>query len=265
MFAHVAVTAVLGKTSHDEVAHAGETGKRFRLRAESLSQAAHFCLTASENGSAGIVTNLELAARFEAVKYAGSNGNDVFDGTAKFHADDISRSIDAEVRATHRPLHNLRRFFVHASSDNGRKHVAAHFFGMRRTAKGNHLVFGQPRDLFENDFAHELVRAFENSLRSADDNRFLALFRSPGAEICSNTTHKLRRHDNQDHIAAVQCGMHVGCIFEICRENNAREFILVLVFRRKQIYFCLRVRPKSQFVLVFVNNLAKRKSPATGT
>ena len=143
--------------------------------------------------------------------------------------------------------------------------MAAHFFGVRRTAKGNHLVFGQPRNLFEDDVAHELVRAFENTLRGADDDRFLALCRSPGAKICSNACHKLRRNDDKDHVAAFESCMHIGRVLKISRENNARELVLVLVFGGEKIYFCLGIGPKSEFVLVFVNNLTEGQTPATGT
>ena len=143
--------------------------------------------------------------------------------------------------------------------------MAAHFFGVGRTTKSNHLVFGKPRHLFEDNFAHELVCAFENALRSANNDWFLALFWSPRAKICGNASHKLRRNHNKNHITAVQCGMHIGRVLKISRENNARELVLVLVLRRKQIDFCLRIGPKSKFVLVFVNNLAKRKTPAAST
>ena len=256
---------MLGEARHNEVAHASEACKCFGFCTESLAQAAHFGLATREDGSAGIVTDLELAGSFEAIEHTRSNCNHVLHGTTEFNTNNIRRSIDAEVRAAHSLLHDLCGVFVHASSNNGGQHVAAHFFGVRRTAKGNHLVFGQPWNLFEDDFAHKLVRAFENTLRGADDNRFLALCRGPRAKICGNASHKLRRNDDKDHIAAFESGVHIGRVLKISRENNAREFVLVLVFSGKKVYFCLRIGPKSEFVLVFVNNLTEGQAPATGT
>ena len=166
--------------------------------------------------------------------------------------------------------------------------MAADFFGMRRPAKGDHLVFGEPRHVREQHFAHQLVRTFENALGGTDNNRLLALGRGPLAQILGDTAHELGRHHDKHHLAAFEGGVHVGRVLEIRRKNHAGEFvlvlmfcrkqvhfglrirpernvILVLVFRRKQVYFGLRVCPEGHVTLVFIHHLTKSQAPSTCT
>ena len=265
VFTHIAVAAVLREAGHDKVAHAGEARKRFGLCTESLAQSAHFGLATGKEGSTRVVANLVLAARLEPVEHARGNCNHVLHGTAEFHAHDVGRTVNAQVRAAHHLLHELRGFLVHAGGHNRGKNMAAHFFGMRRPAEGDHLVVSKPRHVREQHFAHQLVRAFENALGSADNDGLLALRRSPLAQVLRNTAHKLARHHDKHHVTAVEGCIHVSRILEIRREDYAGELVLVLMFRRKQIDFGLRVCPERNFALIFIDHLTESQAPTTST
>ena len=129
--ADAAIARQASGAGEHEVAEAGESGHGFGAASAGDDQAGHFGKAAGDEGGDGVV------AEAEAVADSGGDGDDVFQRSAEFDADDIAVGVDAKTWVAEFLLHGAQEGGVLRGDGDGGGIAASDFLGEGWAAEGS--------------------------------------------------------------------------------------------------------------------------------
>ena len=246
-FAEVAIAALFRETRQHEVAQTAQTGERFRLRAARHPQPAYFRQRPRDQSGLGVV------AVAQPVAHAGSDGDDVFQRAAVFHAEDVRAAVNAKLGTVEKSLHRLRRAVAFAGANHRGRNAQRHFAGKARPGKHGHAI---RRGLLAQYPAHRFAGLKFNALGHAHHDGRMPF------QFYGDLTEGLRR---DGHGQALGTRHRLGKIhlhFPVGRQRHAGQVTLIPPVTEFVERPDVNV-PKCHGIAVFVEHLGQGGSPRT--
>jgi len=172
-------------------------------------------------------------------------------------ADGILRRVDAEERTRPDRLHALRLLRVFAGGDDGRRHPARHFLGVRRPRERDEGAC--PQD-FRAEVGHAAVRLFAESLRDRDDEH---LGRDEPLERADDRGKVFRRRREDDDFRALHRLFAVGGQLQRVGQRHALEELLVSAGAAALLDVVGERAPDGHVVSIARQQERVRRAPAT--
>ena len=164
-FSNVMIAAQAAGAGGNNVPQPGQSGEGDRVGAQGDAERGDLRQAAGNERRLGIV------AIVKTVRNARAKGNDVLQGAAQFHADDIRIGKYAETLAGQQFLSSLGGIHVRGSYHCCRGHVAHHFSRQVRAGKRADITCQFFIYLLRDDLGHALVAAFLQSFGGAYHQR----------------------------------------------------------------------------------------------
>lgn len=191
-FADESIAAVSAVAGGDEITESGESEEGFCFSSEGCTETYHFAEPASDECGFGIV------AEAEAIADTSGDGDHVFQGTAKFDAEEIRIGIDSQKFRGHECLNLLGGTGVCGGGDDTGGFSLDNFFSMAGTAEGDYGLGGE-------EFPEHSTGTLQGRVLDAfDGTDECGLCRDAGGEAGESVTKSAHGNAEQDDIGIFQ-------------------------------------------------------------